>query len=940
MGMHCDNVFKTFIEIVVKKGVFAPSELSLATRALTDKAEKEIAAGKRIDRRAPWLARVSGKGGPSHPEFENASLMEHLVSVSRGAAVFAEMDLQRHDPDLGQAEIERRLARIAAVGFMHDVDKILEVSRSAAITTEEIDGVLKRYRIDEFLAAFGASAPATWFQSMIDRAETSRSGRVMPGGIVLSASDAVDAQYVHLADRMDSILLRDGPRAALEELRAFTGLRTDVGRVGWRLIDIQQPLFPFLMDALLSEISAATVMLTGLPPLLETHHDGRLVAAVPEYCVDKIMKRALAGVQRGFRSDVRVSVNTRCYIDIYDAKATVDSLLTAMGEARLRQRTLALSTDLILPNAGLRIAIEEAAESVGFCFIWPNPDKVSGATLAPFPAEDDAASVSAFKHAAVLSIALRCKEPGDKSLAKRTLSALAREDELRHLLEDLGIEIPSDVLEISHDITRQSLIALLIGGMAAKDEEVFEAIFGDGALIMRWLDGDEEFAGINARIGDDVSEEYIAPVRDMLDAALEGRFIEGDEGAPYRCHFTNAPVRATDIYGSTAEGVYGLKVSAFSGRENRPENHRTSSAKGTWLSPLARAEHSLRFRLAPRPSDKTQMLISSPATSGLFASLTISNVDNELEVSAFEACTEDAKKVQIPNIGVDRFTRRLRVARFEAMPSKLTDSLDLIIRLVKTSIRTCRPLHVFQGLPHPVRDRLFFDALPREIDRGLGKSGFRIEEMPEVLRSLETWRSVADTNGLGARLATEIMDPATRLGGLCEAIVRIERMDNADLVTLKGTLSTQAKELIMNEQENPLVRYARAMTGYQRPTTHNDSQSVRERGMRQAIEAVTQAHGHGPMTRELIISAIIAQISNVAERESDNHFPKRQEGEPNFSIALSRAAEIFADEVWPAVFHNRLPNSRSRMHAIGVYRAAFDRAHQMRKAGEIVFPFS
>jgi hypothetical protein len=941
--MHCDQVFKTFIEKVIKAGVFSRDELSRDAEALSDKVQKEIEVGKRIDRRAPWLSRISGKGGPGYPEWENASLMEHLVSVARGAVVFAEIDLLESQPHIETSSLVKRLARITVTGFLHDIDKILVRDRSDEITAKDVSEVIERFRINDFLREFDAEAPAEWFLTMIDRAETSRSGRILPEGLMLTVTDTADAQYVHLADRMDSILLKDGPKAALKELEKFSALRSDAVNSGWQLIDINQPLFPFLLDALLTEIAEATKQVSGLPPLLETHHDGCMIAAIPEKHADVIMDTALAGVQERFRGKVRVTVNNRCSIDIKDAPATIETLFEAMSDARLRQRTFALSTEIITSNPVLQQVIEDAAQSVKFSLSWPNFEKINGATFSPFPTNDEPENIEAFKHGSVLSIALRCAQPKDKELAKSTMTSLQRETRLREILEDLQVTIPDEISCLDHEITRQSIVALLVGGLAASDEEVFEAIFGKVGIIQGWFDGCSEYTGINARIDGDVSASYIAPVREMVRTSMDGHFIEVDESAPYRCHFTNRPVQAEDIFASKGEGIYGLKISAFSGRENRPENHRRVSAKGTWISPLARAEHNLRFRMQPRSTDKTQLLISSPATTGLFASLTIGNIHNEIEVSAFEACAEDVKKVRVPTIGVDRFSRRLRVARYETMESSLKETLDLLIRLLKTSIRTCRPLHVFQGLPHPVKDRVYFDSLPREIERGLEKKGFRIEELPGVLHRLETWQAVAQVNGLGVRLATEIMDPKTRLAALCEAVLRIERMNSADLSSLKGTLSNQIKDMIMQDMENPLIRYAAAMTGYQRATfsgPNGDSQAVRERGMRKAIDAVTRAYGLGPLTRETIISAVVAEISNAADRESTHHFPKRNEGEPSHAEALTRAAEIFADEIWPQVFQGRLPDSRTKIHAIGVYRAAFDRAHQKRRAGEIVFPFT
>jgi hypothetical protein len=128
------------------------------------------------------------------------------------------------------------------------------------------------------------------------------------------------------------------------------------------------------------------------------------------------------------------------------------------------------------------------------------------------------------------------------------------------------------------------------------------------------------------------------------------------------------------------------------------------------------------------------------------------------------------------------------------------------------------------------------------------------------------------------------------------------------------------------------------MTGYQSGPHRESSQADRTRGMRLALEALDAVSIAGTTDRETMICAVVAEIENAAQRETGKQFTARRDGDPTHREALSRAAEIFADEVWRDVFKSRPPDSKARRSAVGIYRVAFERAHQLRKDGQAVFP--
>ena len=942
--MLSHEIYKSFLKTVVREGVFSEDELTRGAMPLGDEIIKAIHSKKRLDHRLPYLMRISGKGGTDsrgicHEAVRNVSLLEHVTSVARGALVFAEQDLLAAGEGADQAALSVRLARVAAVGFLHDADKMVGREREM-LDAETVGSLMQRYCVNAFLAGWKASASAEWTLAMIDQAEISRAGRLQPGGVMLSLMDRTDAGYVRCADRVEGKFLADGPRAAVDELDAFEGFRAPLAlRDRWRVVDIYQPHIPFILDALHIGFANGCKELANIPPLLETHQDGRLIAIVPRTPFEAIRAYALAEVARRFRTPPRVSVNNRWAIEMKDARATVGGLRDAVTEERVKPRLLAVASAFAAEDADLRALIDDTVGEHGISVAWPPAERMTGARVALSPNRHDARHDAVFEKARMLAVCLRCKEPDDIALAKATPDSAQREAVLLELLDAYEVTVPDAIRSLNESISRLSLLALVTGGACEFDAGFEDAVFGEAGLLECWLDGTDGFVGFNARFPEDPSAQFVEPVRNMLAQAIDGRFVPSAEGLPRRCHFTNLPVGEDTLYKSKSDGIYALKVSAFSGREGRPESHR-SARSGTYLSPLARAEHTLRFRdNHQRDGKNVSFLLSSPSVSGLFASLTLGADAEITEISTYELRTLDPKKLKRPFSAFDCFERRILIGRYESQETSLAEALDLVLRIIEASLRSGRPIHVFQGAPHEVRDRVYFDALPHEIEHGLCGRGFRIEELETVRDQLRTWSQVCGVTGLGVAAATAMMDPATRLAALCEAVEQIDRTGSDKHRSLRFNLLQQAQGLIMPDSNaSPIVRFARAMTGFQSAPHRESSQADRTRGMRLALEALDSVSSAGTTDRETVICAVIAEIENAAERETDKQYTARRKDDPQHHEALTRAAEIFADEVWPAVFRNRAPDSKARRSAIGIYRVAFERAHQLRRSGETVFP--
>ena len=116
-------------------------------------------SASKIDGRPVRLVTISGKGGWSKDPIlaerwaknDNISLLDHLLSVARGALMFCLADATRpwsSEADL--AEMERMAHAVVCIAFLHDIDKDLELPRGEEITVAargRTDGPLWNRRV-------------------------------------------------------------------------------------------------------------------------------------------------------------------------------------------------------------------------------------------------------------------------------------------------------------------------------------------------------------------------------------------------------------------------------------------------------------------------------------------------------------------------------------------------------------------------------------------------------------------------------------------------------------------------------------------------------------------------------------------------------------------------------------------------------------------------
>lgn len=943
------RVFSEFLAVVVAGHVFSDAERTRRSGPLKESEKKEIASQKRIDARVPFLAAISGKGGQGYERWTNVSLLDHLCSVVRGALVFAELDLRA--AGVAEAELAPRLAGVAAIGFLHDADKMLQIGRCDDLTPARIKELMIRYGVDRFLAGFGVEMDPALLLACIDEIEVTRMGRLRPGAPFPDRTLRGDCKYVQLADRLDGKFLDTDPDeggvdAVLRDLARFEGLRTGVLQRAMRVLRIDDPHSTFLLDELQTALSEECWERHGHPPLIEVHHDGRLLCVAPEDGFDDLLASALRRTTRELGALVRIDVNARGAIRLLDATATADALRDAMRltKPEIRRALLAVKRDFARAR---RDDIDRLFQDAVVLPQWQDLERADRQLIPMFAAADssDDAREAFLLDAHVLSATLSCSDADGKG--RGIPDSAQREAEL---MKEVGRFLPSPPpawLMEADSISRRAILAAGVAAAAQDDNALRERLYGADGLIALWLEGRGDRRGLNAAI-DAAGQKLAEAVSRHFTALASGRLVRAeDESCEGRCHFTNAPTpRSARI--TTSTGLYAVNVSAFSGRETRPETFR-STASETLVSPIAEAEYRLRQIRFGKPSVKRDIpvRVSSPVTAGLFPALAYDRSgpdDVVLELTFADALRLKVDKGKRMFSDLDGLARRLRVGRYEAMPTRLVSvgaapgQITFVKMAFEVAWRTGRPIHVFRGLPRPQPAFVAFDSLPPALEIMLGGQAFRLEQIAEKIRLLRGVEAVAEATGFGVELAFAVGDPRTRFASACDALARCDRRDGdgPEVKAIREFVINliEQSETLMTETDQALVAFGEAMARVQRAPIRSDGGAVSETGMRVALDAALASGRMGQTSIKSLINAVGGSLQDILTRRG-LYAARAARESASLDDALSAAAEIFVRQVWLGAFKGRCPAMRFRRVAIATYRWAFEReARRLRQAAD------
>ena len=924
------DIYSDFMQRVIEERV-----LQERVGSLPEKNRNQVAKGSHIDPRIVRLMSISGKGGFStDPEkwkkyalSTNETYLDHLLSVVRGSLLLCALDKLSQNPDMDIARLEKYLRVVVAIAFLHDLDKLLGLERNTPLPLNEIEGAVQRYALALFIAPTQLSAEQIRY--LIELVEDTQRHRSPPVELPPRDYDSLMG-YVALADKLDGIWLSSDPdkgglTGVLNHLNKVQTLHTDLLRQ-WRILDLFDPHHSFLLDELQRWLSWFSFRLTDVPPLIEIHHDGRLFMLLPAAEFAAIVEQALRKLCADLPFQLELNISNRGMPALYNGQPTHQALQDFLANLPLREigRLFLIKADL---QAQATVALDSLLGALGLGPRWP---RTPGALASPYAMPDELSldAQAVLRKVAHLVLLLNLNLPTGKKAG--LLDCVQREQQL---LQRIDREQPTWLVAIQDDASHRVLTALWALALSIEDSDLEKAIWGEDGLLQRWLEGKDDQPGFN-RFIEGRGAAITAAVEHHFRQLLRGqRVAVEDETAIGRCLFTDEPVAFDDAIDESV-GLYAVQVSAFSGRDNRPESI-TSERSHTNVGAISVAEYKLRARVhanAGGPPDGVPTLISSPSTSGLFGGLGLHSDKAMASLSLYDLSREDIKKGNVYK-GAEIYKGRYRMVRFERMADKTSAQIDQLRMLLKASLRLGRPIHVFRGLPTPQRAFFHYDAMPRLLADLIGGNSLRLEQIPAALKQLQLAQLLLKTPGLGYDVLMQYANLNTRFGTLCLAWGHLrDELKKSDsmragsmrsvLTELEHGFDKPLEEYAMSEQEGALVRLGKAAVRIQKYPGSSASISEEMLVFKLCMDFAEKARVSPSLTdRASLVNGITSKLElmlrkgNAADRKYRDNKP--------LQVECIDVATLFVDNIWNEILKGRSPTQSTRSILSNIYRISF-----------------
>lgn len=924
------NIYSDFLQQVVDQYV-----LQERIGVLSQQSRQRTAKETHIDPRVLRLMSISGKGG-WHSDVEkwkkyelntNVTLLDHLLSVVRGSLNFYALDKLGQNQNMDTVLLEKRLRIIAVIAFLHDLDKLLELERNIRLPLDEIENAVRRYGLAQFLAPEQLSAQQIRY--LIELVEDTQRHRSPPSELPPRDYDSLMG-YIALADKLDGVWLSSDPEkggltGVLNHLSKVQTLHTDLIQ-NWRILDLFDPHHPFLLDELQRLLSGFSFRLTGILPLIEVHHDGRLFMLLPAIDFENIVTKALSKLCSDLPFQLELVISNRGLPALYNGQPTHEALQDFLADLPLREvgRLFLIKADL---QEQLTVMLDSLMGRLGLAPRWP---RTSGALASPYSILDDLGpdANTALRKAAHLVLLLNLNTPTSR---KTGLPDYTQREET--LLKRVGQDRPAWLATIQDDASRRTLTALWALALSIDDNTVEIAIWGENGLLQRWLEGENGQPGFN-RFIEGRGAIVIAAVEQHFRQLLGVKLITvANEQAEGRCIFTDQPIPFDDAI-DEATGLYEVRVSAFSGRDNRPESI-TSERAHTNVGPVSIAEHKLRAQIHGSMSSKPDgvpTLISSPSTSGLFGGLGIHSDKMIAALSLYDLSREEIKKGSVYR-GIEIYKGRYRMARFERMADKISAQIDQLRMLLKACCRLGRPIHIFRGLPTPQRAFFHYDAMPRLLADLIGGNSLRLEQIPHTQEQLQLAQVLLEAPGLGYDMLMRYANPHTRFGTLCLVWCHLQdELKNTDsmrtgsmrfaLVELEKAFDNRLEEQTMNEQEGALVQLGKAAASIQRRPSSRASISEEMLVFKLCLDFAEKARISPHLTdRTSLIEGITGDLEVILRK--GKAAAREHRDNKTLQEGCVEVATLFVDKVWNEILKGRSPTQSTRRILGSIYRMSF-----------------
>lgn len=785
--------------------------------ALPEKKKKLIDSGKAIDPRPLRLSAISGKGGwsedpkvaASRAKFDNVALLDHLISVARGAMVFEgirassrlagmsaiEAAIQERglnvddDKDL-RDYFSAQIGYAFALGFLHDANKIAGCSSNRSMGAKEIEEIGVSLGIDQFLGEVSDSNRGREIAKCLGRQDglwspeafayeialvesNSSYAHALPKNLIPNVSAAMSAR---LADRMDGKFLLGGAKAALSEMGAALpnfGGDLLIGLGEWEEKTVREPQFPMLLEELRQALSQECWGKAKCWPLICSTRDGELTALLPKNGAKDIWMAAVENVianRLPFRPSVLVnnrlalSISGGAY-DLRDVQAALrnggDPILSIKKELKEFLSRPFGENDVAWIHAwdGL------AANAAGMA----NPEDSRDQMLKDMGAQAASESLSG-KSFWLQKRGAEAKGRGGEALACVAILAC----EIEKIKGDSFLETEERLLKwekealtqgISLTVPMRMILDMKPGTLSAATFAVLDVLLSDE---MHDGSADSEKKWIHMMsVAEGMLKSFshrqpMAHANSMAAQELRRRFLGEDISSAlpktggYRCLFTDEIV-GEDRKLEQEFLLPHIKSSAFSGRSGRPDHLMSAPAKGvTHVSVIGQLEGALAAKnMGLSERDQVGVRVFSPNGSGLFGTIERKGARGQIHgYSSFDLLRESKSDGNLVFSGMESYFQPVRVGKAEAFPGKLFSKKDasesqagFLLRWLKAAERYGKPIHLFRGLPEHRKEFFFCDCIPKELEGLLGGSGLRLEQLGGAIAKLEAVLAVVETLG-------------------------------------------------------------------------------------------------------------------------------------------------------------------------------------------------
>lgn len=929
----------------------------------------------KIDGRPVRLVTLSGKGGwlndPKKAEewakYTNISLLDHCLSVARGALMFYVTQASDDVELVGSWEEAKRLAyALVCIAFLHDIDKDLQLKRGASIPEALVAERMSRYGIDSFLSSKGIPVSPAAMLNYIEEVEGSQSAR-NPAAVDYDRKIAAMSRYVEVADKLEGMFLDQASDfgnliSSLENLNQWPVLKNTTLR-HWEVIQIHDHLHTFLLDYFQIALSAACKKKAGLLPLVETVHDGLLLCIIPREQSREIKEEAVKSFITDLPFGLRFSTNNRLACEFVGGIATWDhcrDLMSRTVEWNDFRNLFALPKEFALEHVDELDALLNAAE---LKTSWIGLDEgATGATVKPF-GNDPVGSRECFPMSSVhalafLTIVLNHKDKPRKASAP---NADIREQELLEQMETYGHTPPDAYTKLVSDPrARRVFLAMWVisklWDLALEDEasaeNLFQNILGHRGLVGVWLEGKSSRRGIRDQVVDN-SSDINSALEQRFEGLLSGKIFHQYDttGSPKHCFLCNVPTSSKRKV-NTSLKVHGVKASAFSGRDGR-NDHLASPSGDTHLCLVCQAELKLRYRAQAEYKGGKELppLVSSPVTTGLFGGLVYEQERDYRSMGLNDLGRLDIAKGKVYR-GLDVQMQRIRIARLESLPRRDAELVVELRRILKAIQRLGRPVHLFQGAPRPHPAIFYSDALPIWIEHLLGGDSLRIEQLDEAISNLEFFEIVLDSPGLGTEWAKQMADPDDdiKLGAFCVAWAEAVDRSNSGNGQVKSNWIKVARKarqralilikkrdnngMKLRDNQDPLVRLAWLATRIQKRIGSGASVSKQLLCWNTALTFFSGAQRTITSDQTALILGLAGTLEEDLKRGSSDAAAKKHRDGQSLQDACIDFATHFAKRVWVEVFDSKEPASQDQRKASAIYRFALLEAYRERGISE------